>query len=86
MMAGRDTSVKSRVILAATIAVLVILCLYIDYMTVVEFYGDGPPYYGRTTNMDKWHDPLPLLAFANLIVLAVIGLIARTFWRSHGVG
>jgi hypothetical protein len=86
MMAGRDTTVALRVLLLATIALLVVFCLHIDYMTFVEFYGDGPPYYGGTTNMDKWHNPLPLLAIANLTALAVIGLIAKMLWRSHGVG
>lgn len=34
-----------------------------------EYFGDGPPYYGRTTNMDKWSDPLPLLATFDAIAL-----------------
>ena len=85
-MAGEDTTVKRRVVLLGTIALLVIFCLYVDYITYVEFYGDGPPYYGGTTNMDKWHNPLPLLALSNLAVLAAIGLIVKFFGRSHGVG
>lgn len=25
-----------------------------------EYFGDGPPYFARTTNMDKWSNPLPV--------------------------
>lgn len=46
-----------------------------NWMMLTEAYGSGPPYYGRTTNMDKWADPLPWLGIIDLVLLAVIGLL-----------
>ncbi len=41
-----------------------------------EAYGHGPPYYGRTTNMDKWSSPLPFLGAIDAVVLVLgIGLV-----------
>ena len=34
-----------------------------------EYFGDGPPYFGRTTNLDKWSNPLPLLALFDAATL-----------------
>lgn len=39
---------------------------------LVEAFGDGPPYYGRTTNMDKWESPLPILAMIDIVVLVLM--------------
>lgn len=42
-------------------------------LNLIEAYGSGAPYYSRTTNMDKWSDPLPALYVTDslTIVLAV---------------
>lgn len=39
-----------------------------------EAYGNGPPYYARTTNMDKWTDPLPVLAAIDTTTAIAIAL------------
>lgn len=44
---------------------------FVNYEALVEAYGSGPPYYSRTTNMDKWNDPLPELILLDLGALAV---------------
>jgi hypothetical protein len=41
----------------------------------VEAYGGGPPYYGRTTNMDKWSDPVPVLLVVDGATLAVVAAL-----------
>ncbi|NII53479.1 hypothetical protein FHS47_000808 [Lutibacter sp. SG786] len=48
-----------------------------------EYFGDGPPYFGRTTNMDKWSDPLPLLATFDAITLVVCWIGWRWANRSR---
>ncbi len=42
---------------------------WVNYDNLVEAYGQGPPYYGRTTNMDKWASPLPGLAVIDSLAL-----------------
>lgn len=51
------------------------LAAYINVQSLVEAYGSGPPYFGRTTNMDKWTDPLPGLLMLDALVL-LIALVA----------
>ena len=57
---------------ALSIALLGCLA-WITYDVVVESYGPGPPYYGRTTNMDKWTDPVPGLLAIDLPGLGIAG-------------
>jgi type VI secretion system secreted protein Hcp len=66
---------------------LAILCclvalLIFNLLNLNEFYGSGPPYYSRTTNMDKWVDPLPYLIQINglFICLLTAGYFARRFF------
>ena len=64
---------------AATFGCVVwfIFVVYVNVDTIVGSYGDGPPYYGRTTNMDKWEDPISALALLNLVSIAAISIIWR---------
>lgn len=45
----------------------------VTWASLSEAYGAGPPYYGRTTNLDKWVNPFPLLLGVDgpLLVLAL---------------
>jgi hypothetical protein len=45
--------------------------------TLAEAYGAGPPYYGRTTNLDKWVSPWPVVL---LLVAASAGTLVLTHW------
>ncbi len=71
--------------LAALVLAVVLLAgvAWLNVGVLAEAYGDGPPYYGRTTNMDKWSDPVPLLLVIDVVTLAVMGaLLAAGFrWR-----
>ena len=40
-----------------TVAAILAIGIWLNTSTLVEMYGSGPPYYSRTTNMDKWHKP-----------------------------
>jgi len=48
-------------------------------------YGDGPPYYARSVNMDKWASPWPALAGLDALtagVLLLAGWLARRLIRA----
>lgn len=51
--------------------------------TYLEYYGDGPPYYGRTTNMDKWQSPAADLATScGALLLSLVALVyVVSRWR-----
>ncbi|HET7538538.1 MAG TPA: hypothetical protein VFK05_01655 [Polyangiaceae bacterium] len=66
---------RSFVLLAAAFAFVVLaVCALRTHATYLEYYGDGPPYYGRTTNMDKWESPMFDLALSNALGLSLIAL------------
>ena len=70
---------------AVASAALIAACVWVNYEALTEFYGSGPPYYGRTTNMDKWSDPIPMLVTIDLAVLVVaLGLVTACVWLVAG--
>ena len=56
---------------ALTIAALVAA---VNVFNLREAYGDGPPYYSRTTNMDKWADPVPALVVIDAMAVAMLSV------------
>lgn len=51
-----------RAVLWFFLALLIsVAALWAGWSIWTEAYGSGPPYFGRTTNMDKWTSPLPTL-------------------------
>jgi hypothetical protein len=73
--------VKKQIILFSVVFAIVAVFGYVNFLVLVEYYGAGSPYYGRSVNMDKWKNPLPFLAFINVLLFAVIGLILKVFKR-----
>jgi hypothetical protein len=71
----------SRMLIHAVSLAVVLLVGAFNVFNLNEAYGNGAPYYSRTTNMDKWVDPLPTLvsidAFAVLLVSATLFLARR---------
>jgi hypothetical protein len=57
---------------AAAVALIAVLA-WASYGVMLESYGSGPPYYGRTTNMDKWTNPVPGLLAIDLPGLVLAG-------------
>jgi hypothetical protein len=49
----------------------------VSYEAVGEAFGAGPPYYSRTTNMDKWSNPLPELLLGDAVAVLAGGLLMR---------
>jgi hypothetical protein len=65
-----------RPISYACFALAIVLVGYLAWATcdiLMESYGSGPPYYGRTTNMDKWSNPMPGLFAIDLPGLGIAG-------------
>lgn len=57
-------------------ALIVAGAVWITADMLNEAYGAGPPYYGRTVNMDKWTSPwLALVAIDGLVLLIAVTLI-----------
>jgi hypothetical protein len=40
-----------------------------------ELYSAGPPYFGRTENMDKWANPMPWLIPVDGLFVALLSWI-----------
>ncbi|MCI0335951.1 MAG: hypothetical protein L0226_00095 [Acidobacteria bacterium] len=51
--------------------------VWFNYTHLVEAYGSGPPYYGRTTNMDKWTNPIPILVVIDVIAVVLLVILFR---------
>ncbi|MEO1171013.1 MAG: hypothetical protein AAFX94_03030 [Myxococcota bacterium] len=58
-----------KTVLAIAVAAL---AASVTYSLLNEAYGAGPPYYGRTTNMDKWSSPWPLVVTINVPAAALL--------------
>ncbi len=59
---------------------VVAACSVFTIGMTTEYYGAGPPYRGRTTNMDKWSSPLLPIVIVNTGGIAAIAatlLVAR---------
>lgn len=58
-------------------AACVLIAVVATYLALSEAYGSGPPYFGRTENMDKWKDPVPYLVVFDLVCVAAAALLWR---------
>ena len=54
---------------------------WLNYSQLNEAYGSGPPYYGRTVNMDKWSDPLAGLLMIDAVTLLIGAAAVQMFRR-----
>jgi hypothetical protein len=71
-------SEKTKGIIFIMVGLLVIaLVIFINYEALKEAYGSGPPYYSRTTNMDKWRNPLPEIVIGDLIALIISFILIK---------
>ena len=70
------TKAIAMIVLLGVVALLG-FTLYVNIDNIAGAFGDGPPYYGRTTNMDKWANPIPFLAVFDGIVLLESFIVIR---------
>lgn len=61
-------------------AVMAAGAVWITIDMLNEAYGPGPPYFGRTVNMDKWTSPWFALVAINALVLLIVVTLLTT-WR-----
>ena len=76
----------ARVLAHIALAALVVLVAAFNITNLIEAYGGGPPYYSRTTNMDKWTDPLPMLAVVDAATVVAVAVGLRLFRRRPPAG
>ena len=63
-------------------ALVTAAALYLNVTHLAEAFGSGPPYYDRTTNMDKWDNPIPALIAIDLVACAILAsLVAPRLLR-----
>ena len=72
-----------RVVSRVALLILVVLLGIWNVLGLQEAFGSGPPYYARTTNMDKWVNPLPMLATVDLAALALAACYLRLLKRKR---
>ncbi len=59
-----------KIIFISLIVAIWVLAVLYGYGIYIEAYGEGAPYYGKATNVDKWENPLPLLVFVFIAAAA----------------
>ncbi|WP_175922586.1 hypothetical protein [Burkholderia latens] len=72
-----------RILIGVALLTAILLACAFNAISLNEAYGDGPPYYARTTNMDKWTNPLPLLGMVDGAMLAAIAAYCLWIRRSR---
>ncbi|MFM0051199.1 hypothetical protein [Caballeronia grimmiae] len=70
-----------RICLYASALLLLALVVGFNAVNLIEAYGSGAPYYSRTVNMDKWVDPLPLLALVDALTVLLLFATVRMLRR-----
>ncbi|WP_175664265.1 hypothetical protein ACN9MG_25260 [Burkholderia ambifaria] len=72
-----------RIVISAALLMSILFVVAFNAINLNEAYGDGPPYYSRTTNMDKWTSPLPFLGVIDGAMLVAIGAYCLWIRRSR---
>ncbi|MBB5498474.1 hypothetical protein [Paraburkholderia sp. MM5384-R2] len=70
----------ARFLAGVVLLALVVAVAAFNVINLDEAYGSGEPYYSRATNMDKWSDPLPVLAVVDGVAVIVIA-VGFLLWR-----
>lgn len=74
-----------RVSVGALLVVFIAGVAMFNGLNLIEAYGSGEPYYSRTTNMDKWTNPLPALCATDTVTVALtIGYFLWTRRKDDG--
>lgn len=67
----------ASVLASATLIGLV----FINVINLWRAFGTGPPFYGRSVNMDKWVNPWPELLLIDLPAIAISCGLLYWSWR-----
>lgn len=71
------TKVQTGWLCYSASAAILLVAVIATYVSLAEAYGSGPPYFGRTENMDKWRNPVPVLVIVDLACVAVSAVLWR---------
>jgi hypothetical protein len=52
-----------------------VAAIWFSASSLSEAYGAGPPYHSRSTNMDKWESPVPMVVGVDVAALAFAALL-----------
>ena len=74
---------RTALIFFVAAGALLLATAWINFVNLEEAYGNGPPHYGRTTNMDKWSDPPPMLLVVDVVVLGIVGVLLALGLRAR---
>lgn len=66
---------------AAAALIVFALAAYVTTTNLVDAYGSGQPFYGMTTNMDKWESPVGFLVGLNALALLFIVVLGRLAFK-----
>ncbi|RKP50746.1 hypothetical protein [Trinickia fusca] len=66
-----------HVLSGASLLVILAMVVAFNAINLIEAYGSGAPYYSRTTNMDKWTNPLPILGAVDAVTVVLIACYFR---------
>lgn len=80
----RRPGAPARIARTSLVLTLLIVVLCLNATNLIDAHGSGSPYYGRTTNMDKWIDPMPWLQPLDVIV--IVAVLALTFRNRRKLG
>lgn len=81
LLRARDGEILMRALRWIIAGSVVAAAVWVSVDLLNEAYGAGPPYYGRTTNMDKWVSPWPVLLLVDGLAAAVLIALAAP-WRT----
>ncbi len=68
------------ILVGVALTAVVVVVVAFNAFNLHEAYGSGPPYYSRTTNMDKWTSPIPVLGVLDVLATIAIAFYA-CWWR-----
>lgn len=72
-----------RISIGMALLIAILLTCAFNAISLNAAYGDGPPYYARSTNMAKWTNPLPLPGMVDGAMLVVIAAYRSWLRRSR---
>ncbi|AOJ78899.1 MULTISPECIES: hypothetical protein [Burkholderia] len=72
-----------RISIGMALLIAILLTCAFNAISLNAAYGDGPPYYARSTDMDKWTNPLPLPGMVDGAMLVVIAAYRSWLRRSR---
>jgi hypothetical protein len=70
-------NMNKRLMFIGLCTVVILGLLWFNYINLIEAFGAGPPYYGRTTNMDKWTNPIPILLAIDIVIALFLFMLFR---------